>query len=225
MVNKEQVLDNQQLELISMCERSIHSMDAMSSSHLTLMGLIAVAFSIALGAFLQRRMVAVFLLFFLGLIVYGLRVYQRILTSHTELVINTRRLNAARGVHVMDNKFYEGKIFLPVDGSEPEFDEMGFFGKKFSLNGFPRTLQWINTMLFFLFTAYFFVLVNTWRIIPYARNIFVGTFTFSNFMFSAYNAAWMYVLHIIIKKRIIRRAREKWENELRMPKNIIGWGV
>lgn len=146
-MKSEQILINEYNALMNLRERSIKSIGSTANSYTTFLGLLATAVSIIYKYFENKDDSLIFLPIGLAFVVYGVIIYSSIISSHINFTIYTRKLNLTRRLLVMNKKGLRKKIFLPIDGNEPNFDELGFLKQKYSKVGFLAIIKWINSVL------------------------------------------------------------------------------
>lgn len=214
-MNSDEILINEYNAILNLRERSIKSVEGSSNSYLTFLGLLATAFSFSLSEISEHKVLVIIL--GLGVILYGRWIYRSSIFSLINFTIYTRQLNLTRKALVNNKSSLKNKIFLPIDGEKPEFDGLGFFGQKFSENGFLAVLKLINSILVCLLIYFFFD--NCCLLTPLKDTIGPGKlhFNLGFLIFSFIGFICSFCLHNCYHIKMKCKAEEKWNCE-RIPK-------
>lgn len=214
-MNSNDILINEYNALLNLRERSIKSVEGSANSYFTFLGLLATAFSFSLKN-ISNYIVLVIILG-LGVILYGWWIYRSTISSLINFIIYTRQLNLTRKSLIKNKSSLKNKIFLPIDGEKPDFDGLGFFGEKFSKNGFLAVLKWINSFLLGLLIYFFFD--NRSLLFSLKGTIDPRKFYFNLefFIFSFIGFIFFFCLHNCYHTKMMCKAEDKWNDE-RIPK-------
>ena len=213
-MNSDNILINEYNAILNLRERSIKSVEGSSNSYFTFLGLLATAFSFSFDAIKQDESLMLIVIFVcVSVVVFGIWIYHRTISSLTNFTIYTRQLNLTRKELVKNISGLKDKIFLPTDGTKPEFDGMGFLGEKFSKHGFLAFINWIDSIIVgiivYLSVDMYFLddIINSTAISnePYI-NFGLFSLAFSCFISSFY-------LHNCHNEFMIFKAKKKWDNE------------
>ena len=214
-MNSDNILINEYNALLNLRERSIKSVEGSANSYFTFLGLLATAFSFSLKKISDYKVLVIIL--GLGVILYGRWIYRSSISSLINFTIYTRQLNLTRKALVKNKSSLKNKIFLPIDGEKPEFDGLGFFGEKFSKNGFLAVLKWINSILLGLLIYFFFdncSLLTSLKGTIDPRKLY---FNLGFFIFSFIGFICFFCLHDHHHTKMMCKAEKKWKCE-RIPK-------
>ncbi len=214
-MNSDNILINEYNALLNLRERSIKSVEGSANSYFTFLGLLATALSFSLKKISDYKVLVIIL--GLGVILYGRWIYRSSIFSLINFTIYTRQLNLTRKALVKNRYSLKNKIFLPIDGEKPEFDGLGFFGQKFSKNGFLAVIKWINSILAGLLI--YFVFYNCFLLTLIKGTIDLGKphFNLGFLIFSFIGFICSLCLHNCHHITMMCKAEKKWKYE-RQPK-------
>jgi len=160
-----EILLNEYQELSKLRERSIKNTEETTRTFITILGLVAAAFSISPGEPTKN----IILLITVGIaLVVGGFIYHGLILNNISQTIYTRELNITRKL-IIENRGIENKIFLKTEKNKPVFDNLGFFDEKYSVHGGLGLITLLNCFLAAIFLVLLFNLdpfINFWTSIP-----------------------------------------------------------
>jgi hypothetical protein len=140
------ILMNEYHELSNLRERSIKNIEETTRTYVTFIGFVITATALLKESYFNSNNQVVMMLIILLAILVGVNTYHSIISSNINQTIYTRELNLTRKF-LSNYRELKNKILLPINGDEPNFDNLGIIEEKFSINGSLALIKIINCLM------------------------------------------------------------------------------
>jgi hypothetical protein len=146
MRSHNEILLNEYQEINCLRERAIQSMESTETAYFTFLGLIITAISFFYGNSNEEEKRWVIIIGLVVILIFGISMYNLLIGSNINKIIYTRMLNRTRN-YLIQSKNLKKFILLEINGFKPDFDTLGFLGKKLSVVGIIGIIAIINSIL------------------------------------------------------------------------------